>query len=102
MDANGVCETKDISVAIAALRSGRCTELDAKGAGFGDDEVIRIANTISKAGGATKLRGLFLYNNKIKDTGAIRLARALRHCPALERILLDYNEISHVGAVTLP
>ena len=66
MDANGVCETKDISVAIAALRSGRCTELDAKGAGFGDDEVIRIANTISKAGGGTKLSGLFLYNNKIK------------------------------------
>ena len=66
MDANGVIETKDIVVAVAALRSGRCTELDGKDAGWGDNEAGLLANAI-KSGGATMLRGLYLYHCNIQD-----------------------------------
>ena len=51
MDDDGKIRTEDINAAEAALRSGRCTHLVARGAPWGSVERTRLARAIAPKGG---------------------------------------------------
>ena len=75
MDQRGKIITKDIGVAVAALRSGRCTRLGGYSAGWGDAEAGRLADAL-EAGGGARLEERTQGVNHIRDDGAGRLAAA--------------------------
>ena len=96
MDAEGKIMTDDIFVAVAALRSGRCTRLDTNGyrsAEWGDAEAGRLADALTTAGGGggggARLECLLLHGGEITDKGADRIAAAIESgaCPALEQVV---------------
>merc|ERR1711969_492475 len=96
MDASeGKITTRDIGVAVAALRSGRCTRLSGADARWGDAEAGRLADAL-EAGGGARLEVLDLRYNSIGDDGAGRLAAAAESgaCPELREIHLGgYNYV---------
>ena len=96
MDARGRITTRDIGVAVAALRSGRCTYLNGFEAKWYDAEAGRLADAL-EAGGGARLEGLYLYGNNISNDGAGRLAAVVESgaCPELRKIdLRGYGNVS--------
>ena len=51
MNADGKITTKDLDAAVAALRSGRCTALYGRRAGWGDAGAARLADALAADGG---------------------------------------------------
>ena len=76
MNDDGSIWTRNIDAAVAALRTGRCTALHGRRAGWGDAEAIRIADAL-EAGGHV-LRVLDLRQNEITAAGAARLGSRAR------------------------
>ena len=68
--------------------------------GWGDDEVVQLAEVLPLCTSATELR---LGNNKISDRGAKALAAAFAEgaMPKLEGLVLSSNQIGDDGAVAL-
>ena len=103
MDDNGKITTHDIDAAEAALRSGRCTFLNAGGARlWGDAGAARIA-AVLEAGDAPNLVTLHLGGTEMGDAGAESLAAALEAggAPKLEHLVLDFNRLTEAGAERL-
>ena len=100
MNAEGHITTKDIKVAVAALRSRRCTRLIARFARssrctrWSDADASRLSKALERGGGAN-LVALDLRGHLIGDTGGMRLAEVLgaypRACPNLSELQLDGN-----------
>ena len=104
MDQRGGIKTSDVGLAVAALRSGRCTSLSSSGAaGWGDAGAARLADTLEAGGGGVCLRELDLFGNRITDAGAARLAAAFEGgaCPVLVGIKMHGNRVTDAGAARL-
>ena len=109
LNEQGEVTTQELGVAVAALRSGRCTLFRGGWcADWGDAGAARLADALAADGGrgGARLRTLHLGGpygdefNKVGDAGASGLAAALAGgaCPALVTLNLYNNEIGDAGA----
>jgi hypothetical protein len=64
--------TVDINEAVAALRTGNCTGLNANGAGWGDTELFEIIKCIA-GGFGSNLTSLEMGNNNFSSEGILVL-----------------------------
>ena len=102
MDAGeGKIRTRDINVAVAALRSGRCTRLYGGEAGWGDAGAGRLADALTAAGGGggARLEEIDLYRNHIGDEGARAIADALHSNSVLVKLVIGNQRIGNKGAL---
>ena len=85
-------KTKDLEVALAALRDPTVTTLDVGGAWFGDEGIEKIAEGLQYEN--CRVTTLGLSYNKIGAEGAEHLVRALQHenC-RVAHLILRHNNI---------
>ena len=84
--------TTDIDEAVAALRTGNCTGLNANGAGWGDTELFEIIKCIAAGFGRSLISLEMNYNNFSREAtlvlcsviGPVNVARAANNTRQLK------------------
>lgn len=77
-------------------------ELDASENNLGDQSMVMLLQVLLENPGATYLRNLKIYKNRVSDLTCVALAKILwNQSEACEELHLSHNEIRHRGMCTL-